>query len=594
MSDVFVSYARSTEPQAKQIVKALEVEGFSVWRDDQIPAHRPYAQVIEERLKASKAVLVIWSADAAKSQWVRAEADAARELGTLIQVTIDGTLPPLPFNQIQCAFIQCSDRGITGNGWDKLSGSLAALVTGEHFPVKAAIREREISKNTVCVLPFVNMSGDPEQEYFSDGISEDITTDLSKVSALDVIARNTAFTLKGKSLDVCELARSLGVSHVLEGSVRKAGSRVRISAQLIDGKTGSHLWAERYDRELTDIFAIQDEISKAIVEALKVKLLPAEKKAIEQRGTSNADAYNLFLMARKYWVSGNYGDIKREQRVVRLCQRAVELDPNYAQPWALMALAQVSLRFFFDCGDEEAEASADRALAIDPTIAEAYAVKTRILAERGNFEDANRTIAKALQLGPESWEVHREAARSAMLQRHIDEAAGHYEKAVSLIESDFHSWAMLVMCYQAQGNREGVLRGAQMMRSQAERVLAEDPSNGAALGICAGGHAILGNRELAMETIERALLIDPDNDNMRYNFACVLSAYLSEFDAALDLLEPVFARATLNLVNTAKTDPDLDPLRGNPRFEQMFAEAAQRGAKSAASLAPASAGRPRS
>ena len=575
MSDVFISYARSTEPQAKEIADALRSSGYSVWRDDEIPAHKPYAQVIEERLRSSKAVVVIWSADAANSQWVRAEADAARELGTLVQVTVDGTMPPLPFNQIQCAHVECSGRGVGGNGWDKLTSSLAALVEGEDAPA-AAQASRKPRKNGICVLPFVNMSGDSEQEYFSDGISEDITTDLSKVSALDVIARNTAFTLKGQSLDICEVARTLGVSHVLEGSVRKAGSRVRISAQLIDGKSGSHVWAERYDRELTDIFEIQDEISKAIVEALKVKLLPAEKKAIEQRGTINADAYNLYLMARKYWVSGNYGDIKREQRVVRLCERAVELDPAYAQAWALMALAQISLRYFFNVKDADPEPAADRALAIDPSIAEAYAVKARNSVERGDYEEADSKIAEALKLGPESWEVHREAARIAMVHRRIDDAARHYAKAVALIESDFHSWAMLVMCYQAQGNREGVLHGAHMMHSQADKVLAEDPSNGAALGICAGGHAIAGNKERAMETIERALLIDPDNKNMRYNFACVLAGYLFEKEAALDLLQPVFEHATINLVNTAKTDPDLDPLRGDPRFENMLADAAKR------------------
>jgi adenylate cyclase len=573
MADVFVSYARPDEPQAKRVADALRDHGFSVWRDDELPAHRAYADVIQERLNTSKAVVVLWSSDAVKSQWVRAEADAARQAGILVQATLNGTIPPLPFNQIQCGDLT-DWHGEDTSGWRKLIASVQELAGASASPRKAV--QPHPRKCSVCVLPFVNMSGDVEQEYFSDGISEDITTDLSKVSALDVTARNTAFTFKGRSVDVAEIARSLCVSHLLEGSVRKAGSRVRISAQLIDGKSGSQIWAERYDRELTDIFAIQDEISKAIVEALKLKLLPAEKKAIEQRGTSNAEAYNFYLMARKYWVSGNYGDIKREQRVVRLCQRAVELDPDYAQAWALMALAQVSLRFFFGREGEHAEVSADRAIAVDPTIPEAFAVKARIAAEIADFEEANLLIAKALQLGPESWEVHREAARAAMLQRHIDDAAGHYEKAVKLIESDFHSWAMLVMCYQAQGNREGVLRGAQMMHSQAEKVLAEDPSNGAALGICAGGHAILGNRELAMETIERALLIDPDNDNMRYNFACILAVYLTEFDAALELLEPVFENAAINLVNTARTDPDLDGLRGNPRFEKMFGKAAER------------------
>ena len=137
---------------------------------------------------------------------------------------------------------------------------------------------------SICVLPFANMSGDPEQEYFSDGISEDITTDLSKISALDVVARNTAFGFKGQNADVKEVARLLKVSHVLEGSVRKAGNRIRINAQLIDGSTGKHLWADRFDRDLTDVFEIQDQISKAIVDALQLRLLPQEKKRSKTAG----------------------------------------------------------------------------------------------------------------------------------------------------------------------------------------------------------------------------------------------------------------------------------------------------------------------
>src|SRR3569833_1886790 len=191
------------------------------------------------------------------------------------------------------------------------------------------------------------MSGDPEQEYFSDGITEDIITDLSKVSALLVIARNTAFTFKGKLMDVKEVARALDVTHVMEGSVRKAGDRVRITAQLIDASSGGHVWAARYDRDLTDIFAIQDEISKAIVAALRVKLLPNEKKAIETRGTNSVDAYNLYLMARQHWITGSFGDIRRDESIVRICKQALSYDPDYAQPWALMALAQVQLRLCF-------------------------------------------------------------------------------------------------------------------------------------------------------------------------------------------------------------------------------------------------------
>ena len=214
---------------------------------------------------------------------------------------------------------------------------------------------------SICVLPFANMSGDPEQEYFSDGISEDIITDLSKVSALWVAARNTAFTFKGKHVDVPQVARQLKVSHVLEGSVRKAGGRVRITAQLIDGATGGHVWAERYDRDLNDIFALQDEISQAIVAALKLKLLPEEKKAIERRGTTNPEAYKLYLMARQYNITGNFGNVRRSEAIIRLCRRAIELDPNYARPWAMMATAQINLRFFFGREGDDGLAAAERA-----------------------------------------------------------------------------------------------------------------------------------------------------------------------------------------------------------------------------------------
>src|SRR6185312_5383229 len=184
---------------------------------------------------------------------------------------------------------------------------------------------------SICVLPFANMSGDAEQEYFSDGISEDIITDLSKVSALHVVSRNTAFTFKGKAVDVRQVAGQLNVSYVLEGSVRKAAGRVRITAQLIDGSNDSHIWAERYDRDLRDIFAVQDEISHAIVDALKVKLLPEEVKAIEHRGTDNIDAYNLYLMARQNYTTGFEGDSRQNEAIIRLCRRAVEIDPNYAE-----------------------------------------------------------------------------------------------------------------------------------------------------------------------------------------------------------------------------------------------------------------------
>jgi adenylate cyclase len=188
MSDIFISYARPNEGQARVAGETLRKLGYRVWRDDELPAHRAYSEVIEERIKAAKAVLVLWSADAARSQWVRAEADAAREAGTLVQVTLDGSLPPMPFNQIQCADLAGWDGDANAPGWRKVEGSIGSLTGAAYSEDRGEPVQQPARRVAVCVLPFLNMSGDTEQEYFSDGISEDIITDLSKVSSLSVVA----------------------------------------------------------------------------------------------------------------------------------------------------------------------------------------------------------------------------------------------------------------------------------------------------------------------------------------------------------------------------------------------------------------------
>jgi adenylate cyclase len=452
-----------------------------------------------------------------------------------------------------------------------LVASVSDLV-GEAAEPSPREQSREVS---ICVLPFQNMSGDAEQEYFSDGISEDITTDLSKVSALEVIARNTAFTFKGQSVNVCEVARKLGVTHVLEGSVRKVCDRVRITAQLIEGRSGGHVWADRYDRDLTDIFSIQDEISKAIVRALKLKLLPEEKKAIEQRGTTNVEAYNLYLLARQYWITGNHGDMRREERVMRICGKAVEIDSYYAQAWALLALAQSSLRYGFGQEVDDGYVAAHTALAIDPNIAEAHLPMIKRLQERQQFEAAAAEMEAAIRLGPESWEVNKEAGRYYLMKRDVPTATRHYEKAAELMESDFHAWAMLSTCYKALGETAKLRETAKHMVSESQLAVQQDPSNGAALGILAGGYAILGEKEKTREWIDRAMLVDPDNLNMRYNFACVL-AIMGDKEAALKMLQSALSLAGAYTVRVAETDTDFDSIRDDPRFQAILAQAKQR------------------
>ena len=575
MSEVFVSYARPTESQAKVVAEALRSRGYAVWRDDELPAHRAYGEVIEERLRSAKAVVVIWSVDAIRSQWVRAEADVAREAGTLVQLSIDGVPPPMPFNQIQCADLYGWTGDLTAPGWLKVESSVGSLVGVQAVEASPEKTAATLRKAAICVLPFINMSGDGEQEYFSDGISEDIITDLSKVSALSVVARNTAFNFKGKTIDVKDVARQLNVTHVLEGSVRKAGGRVRITAQLVDGEIGDPVWADRYDRDLTDIFAIQDEISKAIVGALKLKLLPQEKKAIEQRGTTNTDAYNLYLLARRHWVGGDNNDSRRAEVVVRVCRQAIAVDPNYAQAWALMALAQTELHFWHGRAQDGREA-AERALAIDPNIAEAHCVKARHLQTDGLVAEANTQIEAALRIDPESWEVNKESAFLIFRQGRIEDSIPYFEKATALADADYHSAGMLMTCYGALGRQDDLHRIALVTFSRVERALAHDATNSKALGMGAAALAVTGDKARTREWVDRALIIDPENIGQRYNLACCLSIYLHEDEAALNIVAPYFELANENQLAHALVDPDMTRLWVNHRFKDMVASAKAR------------------
>ncbi len=576
MSEIFISYARPNETQAVRVEQALVDAGYAVWRDAALPAHRPYAEVIQERLNCAEAVVVLWSAEGIKSQWVRAEADTARELGTLVQASIDASIPPIPFNQIQCANLSGWNGDAEAPGWRKLVASVSALVGPGNEVVENVNRQPQQRRRAICVLPFANMSGDPEQEYFSDGISEDITTDLSKISALSVTARNTAFTFKKSAVDIAEIVRKLGVSHVLEGSVRKAGGRVRITAQLIDGATGDHVWAERYDRDLTDIFAIQDELSAAIVDALKLKLLPEEKHALKEHGTINAEAYNLYLMARQYWVSGNYGDSRRDQTIIRICQKAVEFDPSYARAWALMALAQTNLKVRDKSASENGIAAAERALALDPHLAEAHCVVAVCASEEGDTDRATAEIELAIELDPNSWEVNKEAGRLALKAGRAADAVPYFAKASTMLESDYHAPGLLTICLISTGDTKGAREAARLCLDRAERALAQDPNNGTALGHGAYCLAYLGEFDRAKDWIARALLIDPDNLTLRYNLACSLVVNFKDFDGALDMLGPYFEKVASSMVEYATHDPDMVLLRGNPRFEKMIANARAR------------------
>jgi adenylate cyclase len=430
-------------------------------------------------------------------------------------------------------------------------------------------------KPCVCVLPFANMSDDPQQGYFSEGVTDDIVIDLSKVSSLSVMGRSAALPFRSPGADVQQLARQLNVTHILEGSVRKAGGRVRVTAQLTDVASGDHVWGERWDRELTDIFAVQDEISQAVVGALSLRLAAKEKRAIEQRGTDSAEAYNLLLLARQLFVSCNPSPVRSTDVIQRLCERAIELDPRYARAWAMLALAQTTLRLKSGTPDDGLEA-AEHALAIDPSLAEARAVRARHLFRKGRREEAGAEIDTALAQDPESYEVNLSAALLSFRKREFAKAVLHYEKAAALVESAFSPHGMLISCYAALGDTEGVRRSAHEAMARCEAALALDQTNGSALAVGVNALAALGELERARDWADRALLMDPDNVDMRYNMICALSRDLMDMEGALHLLELFLQTAVVGDINHLKVDPDLDPLREDRRFQAMVAAAEAR------------------
>jgi adenylate cyclase len=421
---------------------------------------------------------------------------------------------------------------------------------------------------SVAVLPFLNMSGDPEQEYFSDGISEDIITDLSKISGLFVVARNSVFTFKGKAVKVQQVSRELGVNYVLEGSVRKAGSRVRITAQLINGTDGGHVWADRYDRDLTDIFAIQDDITRTIVDQLKVKLLPQEKKAVGQVPTESVEGYTYYLRGRQFLHrhSKSYYLLAK-----RMFTKAIELDPLYARAYAGIADCDSFLFLHYNVvmPPERILATSAKALDLDGDLAEAHASRGMALSLVHRHPEAIEEFERAIALEPNSFEVAYLYARASFTRGDLEQAAKLFKLAADVKPDDYQSPLLLVAVYRALGRDQDLMEAARIGVKRAEQELARHPEDPRPAYLGAVGLVVLGDVDRAKEWASRALAIDPDDLLVQYNVAC-FHAQLGEAEQALSLLERLLPQANRETVEWLKHDSDLDPVRSHPRYQNVL------------------------
>lgn len=425
-------------------------------------------------------------------------------------------------------------------------------------------------RQSIAVLPFSNMSADPENEFFADGIAEEIINALTKIQMLDVVSRGSAFGFKQRTEDVSEIGRKLNVRTVLEGSVRKSGKRLRISAQLIDVATRNYLWSERYDREMEDVFAIQDEISTNIVNALKLVLTPNEEAAIKKIPTQSVRAYEYYLRGRQLFHQRRGETLDAAEDMYR---RAIALDPNYALAYAGLADCSVFRAQDQGGGDEavaQADAASKRALELDPNSAEAHSSRGLTLSHQHRYAESQAEFEEAMRLDPTLYEAPYFYGRTLQSQGKLHEAAKMYERAVAIRPDEYQTLSYLAMAYQSLGDKENLLETSQRMVKAAERAIMLNPGDSRALYLGAINLERIGEHERAAEWADRALHLDPSHPVMLYNLACFHSV-AGRTDAALELVEKALELGFLHR-EWYLTDSDLENVRTHPRFNELMAK----------------------
>jgi adenylate cyclase len=440
MADIFISYARSTGvTQAQAVVQALRALGYGVWIDDAIPAHRAYADVIEEELKAAAAVVVLWSTEAVKSQWVQSEADHAREAGKLVQLKLDGAVLPMPFDRIQCIDLTGWAGDVDAPGWRRVCGSIATLagVAKAATPVAPVVEAlpEGLVKPSIAVMPFANLSNDPEQDYFVDGVVEEIVSALSRFKSIFVISAGDSLVSEGKAISPQDAARLLGVRYVLEGSVRKSGGRVRITVHLVDASNGAEIWADRLDDTMDDVFALQDRVAARVAGVIENTVQDVDTEKAAKRPTANMGSYDLYLRSMPLFRLSRKAEMLTS---IDLLDQAIALDPQFA---GAMSQSCVCHRQVIDHGwSENPDEVRRRGLDLAERALRLAGEDARVLAQiavslpglEGRLDRAVVLMDRAIALNPASPFVFMASGSLRLKCGDPDLAAEHLETAMRL------------------------------------------------------------------------------------------------------------------------------------------------------------------
>lgn len=436
---------------------------------------------------------------------------------------------------------------------------------GQTAPPNSTVASTNFHRGkSIAVLPFVNMSNDPEQEYFCDGISEEIMNALAQVDNLRVIARTSAFSFKGKNLDVREIGKSLDVNTLLEGSVRKAGNNLRITTKLVQVADGSNLWSSRYDRVLEDVFSIQDNIAENVATALRGVLTPKEKEAI-RRPETNIESYEYFLKGRQL-----YHQLSLKE-ATKMLEKAIALDAHYAPAYAALADAHSWLYEWlggnmFDLA--AAEKNSQKALSLAPNLAESHSSRGFVLSLGKRYDEAEREFEKAIQLNASCFEAYYYYGRLSFARGQIQDSADLFLKASEVRREDYQSPLLrsqsLRMLGQHKEAEEAALEGMKRARKQLEL----DPTDKRVLSLGAGNLFEIGERKEAFEWMNKALTLYPEDAGVLINAVCLYAKDKNK-EKALSLLETAVEKG-FGKKDWIAHDPDYDSLRNEPRFQALL------------------------
>jgi serine/threonine protein kinase/Flp pilus assembly protein TadD len=453
----------------------------------------------------------------------------------------------------------------------KLRSDMQQLQRDSDSSRVSAVSEAPAAKS-VAVLYFENLSGAKEDEYFRDGMTEDIITELSKIGRLHVFPRAEMLAYRDKPVTAPQVGQELDAAFVLGGSLRRAGNRLRITVQLVETRTRHSVWAERYDRQMEDVFAIQDEIAQSIASALKVMLTESEKQAIAKAPTADVKAYDFYLRGRQFF----YQFRRRGYDFARqLFSRAIELDPGYARAYAGVADCYSYLYMYWEANNENLKAADDasqKALQLDSELAEGHISRGLAISLNKRYDEAEQEFEVAIRLDPKLYEAYYFYARACFQQGKLERAGALFESAAKLKPDDYQAPSMMAMVLEGQGRVAEATAAHRTALRAAEKHLELHPDDARALYLGATDLCQLGERTRSLDWARRALAIDPEDCGILYNVACVY-ALQGLSDEAIDCLAKALQHGFW-YKRWALHDSDLDSLRSNPRFQSLMGQQA--------------------